>query len=106
MELIKVIKAKYESNYSLHLIFSNGYEGVVDLEEKIFKDHRDIFKELKNQDIFKNIYLDAWTVCWKNGADLAPEFLYQLATEQQNKTTTNKGNRVTTQQPRPKANSK
>ena len=85
MELIKIIDAKYKSNYSLVLIFSNGYKGEVNLEEKILNDHRNIFKELKNQDIFKNIYLDGWTVCWKNGADLAPEFLYQLALEQNEK---------------------
>ena len=32
---------------------------------------------------FKKFKLNTWTIEWPNGADLAPEFLYQLVTEKQ-----------------------
>ncbi len=87
MELIKIIAAKHIQDYTLQLTFSNQLEQKVDLKEKLFNDHRDIFKELQDIHKFKEIYLDGWTVCWKNGADLAPEFLYELAVQQNTKTT-------------------
>ncbi|GHT01015.1 hypothetical protein FACS189421_13520 [Bacteroidia bacterium] len=38
----------------------------------------EIFEPLKDIDNFKKFHVSDWSVEWKNGADMAPEFLYTL----------------------------
>ncbi|MDD1425787.1 DUF2442 domain-containing protein [Dolichospermum sp. ST_sed9] len=80
MNLIRVIGAKYLEGYKVSLKFSDGTSGIVDLENEIYGK---IFEPLKDLEYFKIFALDTWTVCWPNGADLAPEFLYELALKSQ-----------------------
>jgi hypothetical protein len=61
----------------LKLSFSDGAEGIVNLEDHLTKP---IFKPLKNPEYFKKFKLGSWTIAWENGADFAPEFLYELST--------------------------
>jgi hypothetical protein len=82
MELIKVKDAKYINGYKIDITFNNEHSFIVDLEEKMCNDHRAIFKELQDIDTFKNFTQNRWTIEWPNGADLAPEFLYDLAQKQ------------------------
>ena len=85
MILLKVIEAKYLDNYKLDLTFNNGFRNVVNLKSKIFNDHRKIFEPLKDVTYFKNFTKNRWTIEWNNGVDLAPEYLYDLAMEQNKK---------------------
>ena len=73
--LIKVIEANYLKYYQLALKFNDGTSGTVDLENEF---RGPVFEPLKDSEVFKDFELDAWTVCWPNGADFAPEFLYEL----------------------------
>jgi hypothetical protein len=73
--LIKVVEAKYLNGYQLALKFDDGISGMVDLESEL---RGPVFEPLKDSEVFKNFELDAWTVCWPNGADFAPEFIYEL----------------------------
>ena len=73
--LIKVIEAKYLKGHQLDLKFNDGTSGTVDLEREL---RGPVFEPLKDSEVFKKFDLDAWTVCWSNGADFAPEFLYDL----------------------------
>lgn len=82
MELLKVTRATYVDNYKIDLSFNNGFSAIVDLKEQIFSEHREIFKKLQNIDFFKKFTKNRWTIEWKNGADLAPEFLHDLAKNQ------------------------
>ena len=72
-----VKKANYLSGYSLSLTFEDGGKKVVDLKPYI---EGEIFEPLKNIDYFKtfkvNPELD--TIVWDNGADLSPDFLYEI----------------------------
>ena len=76
MKLIRVIEAKYLEGYKINLKFSDGTNGNVDLENEIYGQ---IFEPLKDIEYFKKFAVDTWTICWPNGADLSPEFLYELA---------------------------
>lgn len=73
-----IIDAKYIKSYEIWLRFNDGIEGVVDLEPTITNDHREIFKTLKDLEEFKRFQVEADTILWENGLDLAPEYLYDL----------------------------
>lgn len=75
--MVWVTKAKYIAEYKLWLKFNDGREGIIDLKDLVLNDKRDIFKQLKNLDLFKKFKVDMDTIVWENGADLAPEFLYE-----------------------------
>lgn len=82
MELLKVTQATYVDSYKIDLSFNNGFSAVVDLKEQIFSEHRKIFEKLQDIDFFKKFTKNRWTIEWKNGVDLAPEFLHNLAIKQ------------------------
>ena len=87
MDLIWITKADYVSDFKINLTFNNGMSGIVELRKKI--ERLPIYEPLKDKDYFKNFRLNSWTIEWENGADFAPESLYELA-KQGNKTTASK----------------
>lgn len=54
------------------------YRGEVDLEPQL---HGEVFEPLKDPQYFQQFRIDAdlHTLVWPNGADFAPEFLYERA---------------------------
>jgi hypothetical protein len=40
-------------------------------------DHREIIRELLNLEKFNTVKLGYHTLCWDNGVDFAPEYLYE-----------------------------
>lgn len=73
-----VVKAKYIEDYKIEVTFEDNKTGIIDLEKVIINDKRPIFQELKDKKKFSQIKVDMDTVTWKNGLDLAPEFLYKM----------------------------
>ena len=71
----RLSEAKYTAGYKTSLKFEDGAEGVIDLEEELWGE---VFEPLKDKELFKQVRLDRGlnTICWDNGADFAPEFLY------------------------------
>ncbi len=76
-----VVNAKYIKNYKVWISFDDGQEGEIDLKNKI-KNKNGVFKPLKNENYFKNFKIENDTLSWENGADFAPESLYELLIEQ------------------------
>ncbi len=74
----KVISAKYQRDYTIHVLFADGNEGDVDMSQELYGE---MFDPLKNQTTFQQftIHPEFHTLCWPNGADIAPEFLYERA---------------------------
>lgn len=72
----RVQAAHYVQGYTIHLRFSDGMEGDVDLGGEL---HGEVFEPLRDQILFRQfiVHPDFHTLCWPNGADLAPEFLYE-----------------------------
>jgi hypothetical protein len=68
---------KYTAAYRLWLQFEDGSQGEVDLEQELWGE---VFEPLRNLAYFRTVQLDKElnTIRWANGADFAPEFLYQL----------------------------
>jgi hypothetical protein len=72
-----VIKVELRENYEIYIEFNDGLRGVIDFHNKITTDHRDIIRELKDKEKFCAIKIERHTLCWDNGVDLAPEYLYE-----------------------------
>lgn len=79
--ILNVTKAEYAGDYKVILQFDDGEEKIVDLKDTIFNDRRAIFEPLRQKDFFRDFQLKFNTITWKNEADFAPEFLYELGTE-------------------------
>jgi hypothetical protein len=77
--MILVNDASYVSDYKISVIFNNNTNKIIDLYDTIKSDHREIFHELMDKEKFKDFTIAMDTVVWKNGLDIAPEFLYGLA---------------------------
>lgn len=75
--LPKLREAKYLSDYRIWLKFADGVEGEVDLASELWGE---VFEPLKEKAYFATLSYDEelGTVVWPNGADFAPEFLYQM----------------------------
>lgn len=77
--MVRVIEATWVRDYVLHLQFSDGAEGDIDLGNEL---EGPIFEPLKDIDVFKSfrVHPELHTVVWPNGADFAPEFLHSRVT--------------------------
>jgi Protein of unknown function (DUF2442) len=72
-----VIDARYVRDYVIWFRFEDGSEGEVDLSKELWGPVFEPLKDLKN---FRNFKLAEYgTIEWPNGADIAPEFLYEKA---------------------------
>lgn len=73
--ILHVVEAKYERDYVIYLKFNDGAEGYVDLLDELYGE---MFAPLADRETFRTFKLDEelHTIAWDNGADLAPEFLY------------------------------
>jgi hypothetical protein len=60
----------------IHVRFADGVEGDIDLQKEL---GGEVFEPLKDPAHFKRftVHPECHTVTWPNGADFAPEFLYE-----------------------------
>jgi hypothetical protein len=71
-----VIKAEYRGGYRIHVTFDDNSEKTIDFRRWL---KGPVFEPLKNLRYFRRFFLDGWTIAWPNGADIAPETLYEYA---------------------------
>ncbi len=73
-----VTSVEYVSGYKLRLGFEDGSVRVVDLAAEL---NGEIFEPLKDLRVFRSARLnpDLDTVVWSNGADMSPDFLYEIS---------------------------
>jgi len=84
MILIKVIDAKYIEGYKIGFKFNDGKTKTIDFKDLLWGE---MFEPLKNIDYFKKFKLNPFTIEWKNGADFAPEYLYDYGESKKDKAT-------------------
>lgn len=75
--LPNVIRAKYDAAFRIRLTFNDGIEASVDFRPWL---SGPVFEPLKQVAYFRKFFVDGGTVAWPNGADIAPETLYDAAT--------------------------
>ena len=75
-KLVWVVAAEALEHHLLKLQFNDGSIKLFDCKPLIAE--LPAFKALGNEEVFRKIELDGWTVTWLNGTiDLAPEYLYE-----------------------------
>src|SRR3990167_5043142 len=72
--LPSVIRAEYRDGFRIHLTFNDNSERTVDFRPWL---DGPIFEPLKDPNYFQRFFLEGGTVVWPNGADIAPETLYE-----------------------------
>ena len=74
--MIRLTEARLVSEFTVWLRFSDGVEGEVDLSGEL---DGPVFESLRDPEAFGSflVHPDLHTLVWPNGADFAPEFLYQ-----------------------------
>ena len=74
----RVVEARHVRSYTVFVRFQDGVEGEVDLQPQLYGE---VFEPLKDPEYFRQFRVDSdlHTLVWPNGADFAPEFLYERA---------------------------
>jgi hypothetical protein len=72
----RLLEARYVRGFVVWLHFSDGTQGEVDLAGEL---HGPVFEPLRDPAYFRQFVLhpELHAIVWPNGADLAPEFLYE-----------------------------
>ncbi|HMD96616.1 MAG TPA: DUF2442 domain-containing protein [Terriglobia bacterium] len=71
-----VVHADYRGGFRIHLTFNDLTEGTLDFRLWL---EGPVFEALKDPKYFRAFFVDGGTVAWPNGADIAPETLYEAA---------------------------
>lgn len=70
--MVRVVAAEYVRDHQLRLRFTDGTAKVVDFTKWL---KGEVFQPLSDLKQFKRFFIAGGTVCWPNGADIAPETL-------------------------------
>ncbi len=84
MKMIKVKEAKYVDGFKIRFKFNDGKSKTIDFHDLLWGE---VFQPLKDIQYFKKFKLNPFTIEWDNGADFAPEYLYQLGESKKDKAT-------------------
>lgn len=71
----EVTRADYRRGYVYTVTFDDGSKGDVDFSE--YLDLGPVFEPLRDLEYFKQARIEGGTIAWPNGADIAPETLYE-----------------------------
>lgn len=75
---LEITKAEYLEGYRLLVWFNDGAIKVIDMAGYLYKLH---LAPLKEKGRIRRFQLDLGTIIWEGEIDIAPEFLYNIATD-------------------------
>jgi hypothetical protein len=77
---LHVTEVRLTKDYEMQVTFSDGVVKEVDLTGELYGE---IFEPLKDPAVFRQVRVNSETntIEWPNGADFAPEFLYERGRE-------------------------
>ncbi len=71
----RVTSVKVLPDWQLDVVFSDGTRGTISIKDRLFGE---VFEPLKDPAYFQQASVDEFgVICWPNGADLAPDALYE-----------------------------
>ncbi len=73
--LNKVTSIDYRGGCVFHVLFDDGLEADADLTKYVGKGP--VFEPLSDLKFFRQARIEGGTIAWPNGADIAPETLYE-----------------------------
>jgi hypothetical protein len=76
-----VIKIEYKGGFVYHIVFDDGKCGDIDFSEYVGRGP--VFEPLQDTAFFKRATIEGGTISWPNGADIAPETLYEIVSRRQ-----------------------
>jgi hypothetical protein len=71
-----VIQAEYRGAFRIHVSLNDGTESTIDFSGWLTGP---VFEPLRDPIYFERFFVEGGTVAWPNGADIAPETLYERA---------------------------
>jgi Protein of unknown function (DUF2442) len=71
---VRVVVAEYVAARLIKVRFNDSTEKTVDFSRWL---DGEVFQPLREERAFKQFFVAGGTVCWPNGADIAPETLYK-----------------------------
>jgi hypothetical protein len=80
--MLGITKMELRGDYKVFVEFNDGQNGVINFKGELEKDHRVIVQELLDLEKFRALKLTHRTLCWDNGVDFAPEYLYEQVIKQ------------------------
>jgi hypothetical protein len=73
--MIDLTEIEYRGGFVYHIIFDDGKSGDLDFSEYISRGP--VFEPINDTNFFKKATIEGGTISWPNGADIAPETLYE-----------------------------
>jgi len=71
-----VVRAEQRGPFRICLTFNDGLERTLEFSECLVGP---IFEPLRDPEYFARFFIEGGTLTWPNGADIAPETLYERA---------------------------
>ncbi len=71
-----VVEVEPLKGYRLRVKFEDGLEGEIHLAWRIFAEPAGIFGSLRDEQVFRDVFIDHGAVTWRNGMDIAPDASY------------------------------
>ena len=65
------------SGYRLKVRFQDGLEGLVDLSALVLSENAGVFAALRDETVFRRVFLEYGAVTWPGEIDLAPDAMYE-----------------------------
>lgn len=74
--MIKILAARYLTDFQIALTFSTGQEGVFD-GRTLLQRSGPLLELLRSESYFRRVFIDAGALCWPNGLELSPARVYE-----------------------------